>query len=217
MAIKALNNSIVENFQIARSTTVHAGQCVATDNTGLIVLADRANWQGTAGIGYTERYKVLGLCADDAATTGNTFITNDPVGSTFLVGTGFSSYANGWYVGVKRDIGDFQDEAINAATNLTQTTTTGNTQRGVGVYLAPGEFITDQVNLTQKTSTNQTDAAYTTANATPGLALTVGAGSNKGTLIVLNATGDGPVVAILKEIVDSTTNAATSLCIITLV
>ena len=199
---------------------VHAGQPVAMDVTGLVVLANRALWQGnSAGIGYTERYKVLGLAADDCATTSNTFIQNDPVGSTFLVGTGFSSYANGWYVGVKRALGDYQNEAINSPANLTAAANSaGLTQRGVGVYLAPGQFVTDQVNLTFTTSSGTADTAYTASSATPGLPLTVGAsgGAGAGVLIPLAASSHGPVLGVLNTIIDNVSNPSNSLCVITL-
>lgn len=206
MAIKALNSTIVENYQVRnnQSPVIHAGSLVVYDTDNTLKLADRS-----VGIGTTQRYLILGLAADDASSTGNTFIQADPVGSAFLgVGQTLLSYANQYYVGAKRAIGDFQNESINVVTNLTAGSNTSNTsQRGVGVYLAPGQFLTDQINLSAVTSTATADVAGTVAIGNP---LTVGSSGlgNTGLLVGLANWAHGPVVARCDDILDTVNNLA---------
>ena len=132
----------------------------------------------------------VGVCADDGLGTNPageypTMINNDPAGSNFVNGSVFQSYTAGFYVGVKRAIGDFKDETIEFVSNLSNVTSSGlptYAQRGVSVYTTTSsQFVTDRFNaaLTASGSSATVDAAGwtgATGSSTPqaGDLLTVG-------------------------------------------
>lgn len=138
MAVKVLQSSVVANYEVTASNTFHAGW-------GLIL--DTTNSNFTVRGPSTDEVTVwnfAGVALGDHLTTGNTFIQNDPVGSSVVSADGltFTSYANGFFVGTKRAIGDYQDETAAVVTNLTDTSPTPH--RGIGCLRAPGsQFVTD--------------------------------------------------------------------------
>lgn len=138
MAIRVLQSSIVANYEVTASSKFHAG-----DGLGL----DTTNGNYTVALNGSAMTYALwaGLSLADHNVTGNTFIQNDPVGSSVVSADGstFTSYANGFYVGTKRAIGDFQDETASVVANLTDTGPTP--KRGVGCLKADGsQFVTDR-------------------------------------------------------------------------
>jgi|NOAtaT_7_FD_contig_31_9441227_length_1515_multi_3_in_0_out_0_1 hypothetical protein len=195
MAIHIINAVIVANYDTKKNTDFTQGAALARDlsgaDAGLVRKADRAsdtaaNW--------------VGLAADNNQRSGNTIILNDPVGSTYVDGSGnLVSNANGFYVGEKRAIGDFQDETVNNVTNLTAGAGGfEGPRRGVGVYTTPsGQFITDQfVAVATSSATADSGSAITFAI---GDSLTFGAGANAGKLVRLANAAHGRAVAVVEK------------------
>jgi hypothetical protein len=156
MAIRVLQSSIVANYDVSASGKFHAGD-------GLIINTS----DGTVSLSATQSTisNFGGLALGDHNTTGNTMIQNDPVGSSAVSpdGATFTSYANGFYVGAKRAIGDWQDETVNTVTNLTESTP--NSRRGMGCLRAAGsQFVTDRV--TVSSAITYATPLYVVANAT---------------------------------------------------
>jgi len=209
MAIKALQTVVVSNRDssntIASGTnTFHAGMVLARDLSGTYANFARPANRGVNGTGGTNSNaqtdnvnSYLGIAADDHMTTGNTFIQNDPVGSTYVDPSSGNLVAanNGWFVGPKRAIGEFQDELVSEVTNLTAGAGgSEGPRRGVGVYTTPsGQFITDQFVAVQ-TATAGTDSGspYTFL---PGDLLTFGAFANAGKFVALASSSHGPAIA----------------------
>jgi hypothetical protein len=138
MAIRLLQSSVIANYEVTAANTFRAGQ-------GLIRDTANANAVRLPGTDEVTVYNFAGLSLADHLTTGNTMIQNDPVGSAVVSADGstFTSYANGFFVGAKRAIGDFQDETASVVTNLTDTAPTPH--RGVGCARQQGtQFVTDQ-------------------------------------------------------------------------
>lgn len=193
MAIRALNSVVVANYDVPATETFHAGAALGRDLTGadagLVRAANRASDAARAWVGFA---------SDDHARTGNTIILADPVGSTYTDGNGnLIANNNGFYVGDKRAIGDFQDEVVTTVTNLTDVSSGfASPRRGVGVFTTPsGQFVTDQFAAVETTSSSADDtSAYTFVI---GDLLTFGAGANAGKLVHLasNATTHGPAIA----------------------
>lgn len=180
MALRALNSVVAANYNKLSANPLLAGDIVAfntsdtTQNPSVIQRALRTASQLVRGF-------ALGVCADDALGTnpyGETpyMINNDPAGSNFVNGTAFQSYTAGFYVGVKRAIGDFKDESIDVITNLTAGIPT-YAQRGVAVYTTPSsQFITDRFALlTASSATADAGSAWTPA---PGDLVTWGAANS---------------------------------------
>lgn len=189
MALRTLQHVVISNFEVADDTTIHAGDAVALNTAGKLVLADRGAADAFVGFAY-----------GDNADTGNTMIIPDPVGSNTLTNTtsasnansSFSSATNGFYVGPKRAIGDFQDESIDNVTNLTAS---DDPRRGLPVLTTPStEFVTDRFKLlTTNAATTDAGAVWT---PTPGDLCTYGAeAGNEGQLVALGDDTHGTAVA----------------------
>ena len=190
MAIRALNSVIVANYNCAASASWQAGTCLMIGSDGLVLKADRGAAAFDTLVEQTGKF--VGFSTDDTARTGNTMILADPVGSNYIDGSGvFQSNNNGFYVGAKRAIGDFQSEIVNGVTNLSaQSSGFEGPRRGVGVYNTPGgQFVTDQfaVVITASVSTDDTAAA----TFAPGDLLVPGATANAGKLVQLDAAAYG--------------------------
>ena len=190
MAIRALNSVIVANYNTAASASWQAGACLMLNASGLVEKANRNDSIFNTLVKQTGRF--VGFSSDDTARTGNTMILADPVGSNYIDGSGvFQSNNNGFYVGAKRAIGDFQSEIVNGVTNLSaQTSGYEGPRRGVGVYNTPGgQFVTDQYAdvITATVATDDTAAA----NFAPGDLLVPGAVGNAGKLVKLDAAAYG--------------------------
>jgi hypothetical protein len=158
--------------------------------SGLVEKADRNNGIFDSLVEQTGRF--VGFSSDDTARTGNTMILADPVGSNYIDGSGvFQSNNNGFYVGAKRAIGDFQSEIVNGVTNLSaQTSGYEGPRRGVGVYNTPGgQFVTDQY-VEDLTTTVSADGG-TYATFAPGDLLVPGASANAGKLVKLDSAAYG--------------------------
>lgn len=161
MALRALNSVVAANYNKLSAAPMLAGDIVmydtsdATQNPTCVKRAVRS-------ASNLVRASVIGVCADDALGTNPvgetpTMINNDPAGSNFVNGAAFQSYTAGFYVGVKRAIGDFKDESIDVVTNLTLGVPT-YAQRGVSVYTTPSsQFVTDRFALLTASS-NVADA-----------------------------------------------------------
>ena len=219
MAIKELFGLVQTTVPIAAATqNIHAGMLVALDSGGKAVLASRA---GTAG-SYLSNEKFIGLAADDAVKTGNTFIQADPVGSTKVASDGtITANNNAWFSSTKRALGDYQDETVTNVTNLTAGST-GNQgpARGLGVYMyTPGsQFIVDDLAViaTAKTDASGTDGGTATAWA-PGTMFTIGVAANAGKFVELVTPGThGKAVARLDKM-EGTQAATGTLYYITLI
>lgn len=200
MAIKELINVFPFNYSVAKDTVFYAGMVLARGTDGLVVKANRATTahQSVAAI--------VGLSADDKAATGVTFIQADPVGSTYVDGSGVVQAANnGWFVGIKRGLADNAafDETVTGPTDLTSGSTGyQGPRRGVGVYQAPGQFVTDQVanfQTNDASTSSVADSAYTSWAIND--LLTYGAGANAGKFVKVqsSATNQGAVVAKLDR------------------
>ena len=190
MAIRALNSVIVANYNTAASASWQAGACLMINASGLVQKADRSDTLFDTLVEQTGRF--VGFSSDDTARTGNTMILADPVGSNYIDGSGvFQSNNNGFYVGAKRAIGDFQSEIVNGVTNLSaQTSGYEGPRRGVGVYNTPGaQFVTDQY-VEDLTTTVSADGG-TYATFAPGDLLVPGASANAGKLVKLDAAAYG--------------------------
>ena len=167
MALRALNSVVATNYNKLSIDPVLAGDIVAFStsagatgtNPGCVSRAVRS------ATGLVRGYAV-GVVADDAVGTNPygetpTMINNDAAGSNFVNGAVFQTYTAGFYVGVKRAIGDFKDESIDVVTNLTAGIPTYS-QRGVTVYTTPSsQFVTDRFTLlTASSSTADNGGAW---------------------------------------------------------
>lgn len=186
MAIKELINVFPFNYPVDKSTAFYSGMALARGTDGLVVKANRAT------VAHQSAGSFVGLAADDKNTSGVTFIQADPVGSSYVDASGVLQAANnGWFVGIKRGLGDNAafDETVTGPTDLTSGSTGyQGPRRGVGVYQAPGQFVTDMVANFRTDDTNSTtvaDAAYT--SWTINDLLTYGAGVNAGYLVKVNS------------------------------
>jgi len=197
MAIKELINVFPFNYPVAKATTFYAGMVLARGTDGNVVVANRAT------VAHQSAGAIVGLAADDKASTGVTFIQSDPVGSSYVDSSGVLQAANnGWFVGAKRGLADNAafDETVTGVTDLTSGSTGyQGPRRGVGVYQAPGQFVTDQfVNFqtNDSNSTSTADSAYTSWAVNDLLTYATGA-SNAGKLVKVqsSATNFGVVVA----------------------
>lgn len=197
MAIKELINVFPFNYPVAQATTFYAGMVLARGTDGNVVKANRAT------VAHQSSGAIVGLSADDKASTGVTFIQSDPVGSSYVDSSGVLQAANnGWFVGAKRGLADNAafDETVTGVTDLTSGSTGyQGPRRGVGVYQAPGQFVTDQfVNFqtNDSNSTSTADSAYTSWAVNDLLTYATGA-SNAGKLVKVqsSATNFGVVVA----------------------
>lgn len=145
MAVKSLLSLIQANIEVASGSGILAGMAIARETaTGKAVKAVRGEAQA-----------YVGIAADDANTSGVTFIQNDPVGATGIDASGnFIAQNNGWFSSVKRAIGDYKDETVNTTTNLT-----GNgPKRGIGYFAtASTQLLVDTALLTSADGAN-TDA-----------------------------------------------------------
>jgi len=197
MAIKELINVFPFNYPVAKATTFYAGMVLARGTDGNVVPANRAT------VAHQSSGAIVGLSADDKASTGVTFIQSDPVGSSYVDSSGVLQAANnGWFVGAKRGLADNAafDETVTGVTDLTSGSTGyQGPRRGVGVYQAPGQFVTDQfVNFqtNDSNSTSTADSAYTSWAVNDLLTYATGA-SNAGKLVKVqsSATNFGVVVA----------------------
>ena len=195
MAIKELINVFPFNYPVAKATTFYAGMVLARGTDGNVVVANRAT------VAHQSAGAIVGLAADDKASTGVTFIQSDPVGSSYVDSSGVLQAANnGWFVGAKRGLADNAafDETVTGVTDLTSGSTGyQGPRRGVGVYQAPGQFVTDQfVNFAtnDSNSTSTADTAYTAWGPNDLLTYATGA-SNAGKLVKVSGTQYGIVVA----------------------
>lgn len=202
MAIKELINVFPFNYSVAKNTVFYAGMVLARGTDGLVLKANRAT------VAHQSSAAIVGLSADDKAATGVTFIQADPVGSTYVDGSGNVVAANnGWFVGAKRGLGDNAafDETVTGVTDLTSGSTGyQGPRRGVGVFQAPGQFVVDanavaNFQTNDASSTNVADSAYTSWAVND--LLTYGAGDNAGKLVKVqsSATNQGAVVAKLDR------------------
>jgi hypothetical protein len=206
MAIRALNSVIVANYNCAATASWQAGACLMINASGLVQKADRGDTLFDTLVEQTGRF--AGFSSDDTARSGNTMILADPVGSNYIDGNGvFQSNNNGFYVGSKRAIGDFQSEIVNGVTNLSaQTSGYEGPRRGVGVYNTPGgQFVTDQY-VEDLTTTVSADGG-TYATYAPGDLLVPGAGANAGKLVKLDSAAYGTDGIVVGR-VDSFDSAA---------
>lgn len=206
MAIRALNSVIVANYNCAATASWQAGTCLMIGSDGLVLKADRN--ASTFNTLVQQTGKFVGFSSDDTARTGNTMILADPVGSNYIDGSGvFQSNNNGFYVGAKRAIGDFQSEIVNGVTNLSaQTSGYEGPRRGVGVYNTPGgQFVTDQYAEALTTDVSTDGGSYTTF--APGDLLVPGSTANAGKLVKLDASAYGTDGIVVGR-VDSFDSAA---------
>ena len=206
MAIRALNSVIVANYNCAATASWQAGACLMINASGLVQKADRGDTLFDTLVEQTGRF--AGFSSDDTARSGNTMILADPVGSNYIDGNGvFQSNNNGFYVGSKRAIGDFQSEIVNGVTNLSaQTSGYEGPRRGVGVYNTPGgQFVTDQYVEDLTTTVSADGGTYVTF--APGDLLVPGAGANAGKLVKLDASAYGTDGIVVGR-VDSFDSAA---------
>jgi len=163
MAIRLLQSSVIANYEVTAANTFHAGDGLIFDSA--VVQGVKKPVTSTNVTTAT----FAGLALGDHLTTSNTFIQNDPVGSSVVSADGstFTSYANGFFVGVKRAIGDWQDETASVVSNLTDTGPTPH--RGIGVARQHGtQFITDRIK-TGQTWTAGTTWGISDASTTEGL------------------------------------------------
>ena len=195
MAIKELINVFPFNYPVAKATTFYSGMVLARGTSGEVVKANRAT------VAHQSAGAICGLAADDKASTGVTFIQADPVGSSYVDSSGVLQAANnGWFVGAKRGLADNAafDETVTGVTDLTSGSSGyQGPRRGVGVYQAPGQFVTDQFGNYATNDSNSTvvaDTAYTSWAVND--LLTYGAGNNAGLLVKVTAgSNQGQVVA----------------------
>ena len=204
MALRTLQAVVADSYNKESTDPMLAGDLIGysgdtalgtTVNPPCVVRADRfvTRWQTRASI--------IGVVSDDALGTnpaGETpyMINNDPAGSNFVNGSVFQSYTAGFYVGVKRAIGDFKDESIDVVTNLTAGVPVYG-QRGVSVYTTPStKFITDRMGLVYASSATADAAGWysqvlggTTTLPQPGDILTVGSSNQAASVGNTNYTG----------------------------
>lgn len=167
MALRTLQSVVATNYSKLSTDPILAGDIVAFNigntnaagvNPAPVARATTKASNTTGPITIANRGQIVGVAGDDALGTNPagetpTMINNDPAGSNFVNGSTFQSYTAGFYVGVKRAIGDFKDESVDVVTNLTAGIPTYSS-RGVTVYTTPStQFVTDRFALL---STNQT-------------------------------------------------------------
>lgn len=177
MAIRVLQSSVVANYEVTSNAKFHAGD-------GLLLDATNLNFTVTLSATQTTASNFAGFALADHNATSNTMIQADPVGSTVVSADGstFTSYGNGFYVGPKRAIGDFQDETVQVVTNLTDTGPTP--QRGVGTLRAHGsQFVTDRYTI--NSAITAATPLYVVASAT----------IDTGGKLTDNSSGNGVVLA----------------------
>ena len=182
MALRALNSVIAANYNKLSIDPVLAGDIVAfSTSTGASGNNPGCVWRAVRAAATLVRGYAIGVCADDAVGTNPygetpTMINNDAAGSNFINGSTFQSYTAGFYVGVKRAIGDFKDESIDVVTNLTAGIP-ALSSRGVSVYTTPSsQFVTDRFTLlTASSSTADAGGAWVPA---AGDMVTWGAGNS---------------------------------------
>lgn len=208
MALRALNSVVAANYNKLSTNPILAGDIVMID-TSDTTQNPAVVKRGTRDATYNSRGYFVGVCADDALGTNPagetpTMINNDPAGSNFVNGSAFQSYTNGFYVGVKRAIGDFKDESIDVVTNLTAGIPT-YPQRGVTVYTTPSsQFVTDRYALFESTTTTA-DGTTITAFVQGDLLTVSSASTNTASGATVNGAGklvrldptavtDGPVI-----------------------
>jgi hypothetical protein len=200
MALRTLQAVVATNYSKLSTDPILAGDIVASNinstyapgvNPALVARATTKAANTTGPVTIANRGQIVGVAADDALGTNPagetpTMINNDPAGSNFVNGSTFQSYTAGFYVGVKRAIGDFKDESVDVVTNLTAGIPTYSS-RGVSVYTTPStQFVTDRFALVTATSTNdQANWTGTTALASapsPGDLLTIGSSNGNATV-----------------------------------
>jgi len=197
MALRTLQAVVATNYSKLSVNPVLAGDIVAIStasaasgiNPACVIRATRSAASGGSEASGIVRGFAVGVCGDDALGTNPygetpTMINNDPAGSNFVNGSTFQSYTAGFYVGVKRAIGDFKDESVDVVTNLTAGIP-ALSSRGVTVYTTPStQFVTDRFTLlTASSATADAGAAWT---PTPGDLVTWGAGN--GALVTTTPT-----------------------------
>jgi hypothetical protein len=195
MAIKELINVFPFNYPVDKSTAFYSGMVLARGTDGLVVKANRAT------VAHQSAGAIVGLAADDKNSTGVTFIQADPVGSSYVDSSGVLQAANnGWFVGAKRGLADNAafDETVTGVTDLTSGSSGyQGPRRGVAVFQAPGQFVTDQFANYSTNDSNSTvvaDQAYTSWAIND--LLTYGASSNAGKLVkVTSGSNQGQIVA----------------------
>ena len=195
MAIKELINVFPFNYPVAKNTTFYSGMVLARGTDGNVVKANRAT------VAHQLAGAIVGLAADDKASTGVTFIQADPVGSSYVDGSGVLQAANnGWFVGAKRGLADNAafDETVTGVTDLTSGSSGyQGPRRGVAVFQAPGQFVTDQFVNSATNDSNSTvvsDQSYSSWQITD--LLTYGSGSDAGKLVKVTAGSNvGQVIA----------------------
>lgn len=198
MAIRSLLSVLSSNYNVDATTQFHAGASLSRDPaTGLVRSADRRTDAGTAFVGFS---------ADDKSRVGNTMIQTDPVGSNVLDSTGkFVANNNGFFVSVKRALGDYQDESNTNVSDLTSGASGyQGPRRGIGVFTTPSsQFVTDQF-VAVATTSGVADATVAVAFLTNDL-LTFGASDpagaydHSGKLVKINTAGDGLAVAKVDQ------------------
>ena len=195
MAIKELINVFPFNYPVDKSTAFYSGMVLARGTDGLVVKANRAT------VAHQSAGAIVGLAADDKNSTGVTFIQADPVGSSYVDSSGVLQAANnGWFVGAKRGLADNAafDETVTGVTDLTSGSSGyQGPRRGVAVFQAPGQFVTDQFANYATNDSNSTvvaDTAYTSWAIND--LLTYGASTNAGKLVkVTSGSNQGQIVA----------------------
>lgn len=210
MALRSLQTVIANNYAKLSTDPVLAGDIVGFDTSATSTAVNPAGVSRvyrSATFNSTALYRgnIVGVCADDALGTNPsgetvTMINNDPAGSNFVNGNAFQSYTAGFYVGVKRAIGDYRDQSIDFVSNLTAGVPTYS-QRGVSVYTTPSsQFVTDRFALLQSSGSTTVDSAYASGFVVGDL-LTVGALNG-------NAAGTGfPSQPTLTNASTSTNNS----------
>lgn len=206
MAIRELNSVVHANYQCLATASWQAGTVLALDtSTGLVRIANRGNSDTSPSAVGDVAGQIVGLSADDTARTGNDMILVDPVGST-VVGSGVGSSAtftdstNGFYVGSKRALGDYQAEIINNVTNLTDDSSGyAGPRRGVAVFTTPSSQFVVSATAWAAAQTATTNGTYLdqslSGDFAPGDVLTFGSATNKGQLVRRSSETHGMAVA----------------------
>jgi hypothetical protein len=187
MAVREVYSLIQSNEVIGGTTQLHAGAAVARNpSDGTLKAADRSS---------DTRGNYLGVLADDTSRSGNTMALVDPVGATYIDGSGnFQDFTNGYYVATKRAILDYQDETVRNVANLVDATSGfASPRRGAAVYSSSSTILCTDQWASYKTNDSGGSAPYTVADAAfsggdaylTNSLLSYGAGANAG-LFVLN-------------------------------
>jgi hypothetical protein len=222
MALRTLQSVVATNYSKLSTDPILAGDIVAfsgassatTVNPACVLRADRYNSVGAYSgpvqtISAALRALIVGVSADDALGTNPagetpTMINNDPAGSNFVNGSTFQSYTAGFYVGVKRAIGDFKDESVDVVTNLTAGIPLYSS-RGVSVYTTPStQFVTDRfalVTAVTGASNDTTNWAGTTGSTSPAPGDLLAVGSSNG-----NATAANPYAGTVSPATSTSNN-----------